>query len=50
MMFLRLLGLPPEDLDLLLELKNAVRLPPSEGDVAGHMASMGQRLTDYFEG
>jgi len=49
MMFLRLLGLPPEDLDLLLELKNAVMLPPSEGDVAGHMASMGQRLTDYFE-
>jgi cytochrome P450 len=49
LMFLQILGLPLEDLELLLGLKNAVMHPPSEGDVAAHMRLSGQRIYDYFE-
>jgi cytochrome P450 len=49
LMFLQLLGLPLEDLHLLLGLKDAVMRPPSDGDVAAHMAASGQRIYDYFE-
>lgn len=48
-MFLSMLGLPTEDLPILLELNHAVMRPPTEGDVQDHMRAWGQRFYDYFE-
>ena len=49
LMFLSLLGLPLEDLPVLLELNDAVMRPPSDGDVAQQLADSGRRIYEYFE-
>ncbi|MAE94243.1 MAG: cytochrome [Deltaproteobacteria bacterium] len=51
--FLQLMGLPPEDLDLFLELKDGIIRPPTPaGDMEAaveHRAKTGKRIYAYFE-